>query len=268
MRNTRAKGLLGQISVYTLLSVALFILLAPIGIPLSVAFSERPVISFPPTGFSLQWFYNILYFRSLTDGFVHSLKIASIASTSALAVTLPASYVLYRHNFRGKKLIETLFLTPTTIPEIVLSYMLLIYLVKIFGLGSFSSLLVAHTLILMPHSMRYVYASLINVGQEIEDAAVSLGASRLKAFFDIVIPNIKTGMVASVVMSFITSFNAFSISLFLSYGETMPLPIAMWNYLQVRYDPTVAALSFILVLFSLGFVLLIRRIVGLKVIRL
>ncbi|MEM4482196.1 MAG: ABC transporter permease [Desulfurococcaceae archaeon] len=259
---------IGEIPFYVLLALALFILVAPIGIPLSVAFSENTVISFPPTGFSLRWFHNIFSFRSLTDGFVHSLKLASIASLTALLVTLPASYVLYRYSFKGRKLVENLFLMPTTIPEIVLSYMLLIYLVKLLGVGSFSALLVGHVLILIPHAMRYVYVSLANVGHEIEDAAVSLGAPRLKAFLDIVVPNIRTGMVAGIVMSFITSFNAFSISLFLSYGETMPLPIAMWNYLQVRYDPTIAAVSFVLVLFSLSFVLIVRKIIGIKVLKL
>lgn len=261
------RKLLNGLPICVLLVTTVFILLAPIGIPLLVAFSESPVISFPPKGFTLKWFYNALSFKSLTDGFMYSLKIASVASLIALLLTLPASYALYRYNFNGKRLIETLFLMPTTIPEIVLSYMLLMYLVKTLGIKSFQALLMGHILILIPYSMRYVYASLVNIGHEIEDAAVSLGASRLRAFFDIIIPNIKTGVVAGIIISFITSFNAFSISLFLSYGETMPLPIAMWNYLQVRYDPTIAAVSLILVLFSLSFVLAVRRILGVKVLR-
>jgi putative spermidine/putrescine transport system permease protein len=104
----------------------------------------------------------------------------------------------------------------------------------------------------------------VNLDVSLEDAAVSLGATRLKAFIDVIIPNIAKGLIAGFLLSFITSFNAFSISLFLSYGETLPLPIAMWNYLQVRYDPTIAALSTILVFFTLTLSLIVRKIIGLR----
>lgn len=256
------RSLAGSLVTSTLAAVALFILLAPIALPVSVAFSEAPVISFPPQGFTLRWFRNILEFRSLVNGFVYSLEIALASSTIALGVALPATYALYRYAFRGKRAVESLFLLPITLPDIVISYMLLLYLVKAVGVSAFNALIAGHVLILLPYSMRYTYASLVNLSPEVEDAAVSLGASRARAFREVVLPNIRTGLVAAFVMSFITSFNAFSISLFLSYGNVMPLPIAMWNYLQVRYDPTIAALSFVLVLFTLGFVILVRRLIG------
>ncbi len=249
--------------VWVLLATTLFILLSPIIVPLTVAFSEREVISFPPTGFTLKWFYNAFKFKSLVDGFKLSLYIGFAASSIAMALSLPASYALFKYSFKGKSIIENIFLAPSLMPEIVLSYLLLIYLIAFARFPGSLALLLGHILIITPYAMRYVYASLVNLSKEIEEAAVSLGAHPVRAFLDVVVPNVKNGLVAGFITSFVVSFNAFSISLFLSYGA-MPLPIAMWNYLQVRYDPTIAALSCMLILFTVTLTIIARRIVSLR----
>lgn len=252
-----------DLPIWLVILITLLIILLPVFVPLTVAFSTKEVISFPPVGFTLKWFYNIYNFESLIEGLKLSLYIGIIASGVALAMSLPASYALFKYHFKGKKVIETIFLTPSLVPEIVLSYLLLIYLIVLMRFPTSFALLIGHILIVSPYAMRYVYASLVNMARDIEEAAISLGAHPIRAFLGIVLPNIRNGLVAGFITSFVVSFNAFSISLFLSYGA-MPLPIAMWNYLQVRYDPTIAALSCLLILFTVALTIMVRRIVTLK----
>jgi len=255
-----------NILISLLFGLTISIILLPIILPLTISFSSSYTITFPPRGFTLEWFINIFLFKSLVDGFKFSLMLGIFASLIAIAMSLPATYAFYRYNFKLKGYLENLLLSPSLTPEIVLSFMLLVYF-KALKIDHSFWLLLGHVLILIPYATRYTYASLINLDISIEDAAVALGASRLKAFLDVIAPNIAKGLVASFLLSFIVSFNAFSISLFLSYGETLPLPIAMWNYLQVRYDPTIAALSTILVIFTLTLSLIVRKIVELRGVR-
>ncbi|MDT7889410.1 MAG: ABC transporter permease [Desulfurococcales archaeon] len=257
------ENMLSSVLIALLLGLTVSIILLPVALPLAVSFSSSYTIAFPPQGFTLRWFTNIFYSESLINGFKFSLVLGISASLIAMIISLPATYIFYRYNFKSKSYLENLMLSPSLVPEIVLSFTLLVYFnaLKI----SYSSwLLLGHILILIPYATRYTYASLVNLDTSIEDAAISLGANRLRAFLDVIVPNIAKGLAASFLLSFIISFNAFSISLFLSYGETLPLPIAMWNYLQVRYDPTVAAMSTILVIFTLTLSIIVRRIVELK----
>ncbi|MEM3872210.1 MAG: ABC transporter permease subunit [Nitrososphaeria archaeon] len=232
--------------------------------PLSISFSTFETIAFPPRGFTLKWFYNIMEYETFVNGFVSSSVIALTASLLSMILSLPPSYVLYRYKgFKIKGLIENLFMLPMLIPEIVLSYLLLLFVYHALKIISLVSLIIGHTLVVLPYAMRIIYASISNLGIEIEDAAVSLGQNRFTAFFDVVLPNIRQGFVGSFLTCFMVSFNAVSISLFLSFGDYIPLPIAMLNYLQIRYDPTIAAISTLLVTFSALLSILVERIVGL-----
>jgi putative spermidine/putrescine transport system permease protein len=252
-----------DILIALLFGLTLSIILLPVVLPLTISFSSSYVITFPPQGFTLKWFANILLFKSLVDGFRFSLILGITASLTAIAMSLPATYAFYRYDFKFKGYLGNLLLSPSLMPEIALSFLLLMYF-KALKISYSLWLFLGHVLILIPYATRYIYASLVNLDVSLEDAAVSLGATRLRAFIDVIIPNIAKGLIAGFLLSFITSFNAFSISLFLSYGETLPLPIAMWNYLQVRYDPTIAALSTILVFFTLTLSLIVRKIIGLR----
>ncbi|MDW8045035.1 MAG: ABC transporter permease subunit [Nitrososphaerota archaeon] len=239
-------------------------LLTPIIMPLLISFSTLESIAFPPRGFTLRWFANILRYETFTNGFIVSSSIAITSSLLALALSLPSSYILYRYkNLRMRGYVENLFTLPILMPEIVLSYILLLFVYRALGMVSLASLIIGHTLVVIPFAMRIIYASLSNLGVDVEDAAVSLGRDRLRAFIEVVLPNIKHGFVGGFLMCFMVSFNAVSISLFLSFGEAIPLPVAMLNYLQIRYDPTIAAISTLLVAFTVLLTIGLEKIVGL-----
>jgi putative spermidine/putrescine transport system permease protein len=134
-------------------------------------------------------------------------------------------------------------------------------------LGDFDvmlGLLIGHIAILFPYSVRVVSASLRNLDPGIEEAAISLGASRLRGFLLVVLPNVRAGVGAAFILAFITSFNNVPVSLFLTGPGVTTLPISMLVYMEYYYDPTIAALSTLLILFSVALVQGAERLLGLS----
>jgi putative spermidine/putrescine transport system permease protein len=138
------------------------------------------------------------------------------------------------------------------------------YMVLLFNLPVFSSLVVGHTALLLPYAVRVVSSSLANLRLDIEDAAMTLGATRLQAFFKVILPNIRAGVAAAFILAFITSFNQVPVSLFLTGPGLSTLPIEMMAYMETSYDPSIAALSTLLVLFTIAVVAATEKLLGIS----
>lgn len=237
-------------------------LLLPIALPLSTAFSEEPVIAFPPKGFTLKWFYDVFTISDFVNGFKLSLTVALAASSLTIAATLPLSYTMARSSPRYKEIWESLFRLPIIIPQIVLGFALFIFFIRFLRVSSIFALVAGHMVIISPYALSNVYAGISWMNWEMEEAAVSLGASRSRAFFEIILPNAKNAIISAFLSSFLISFNAVEISLFLSIAGTSTLPISMLNFLAMRWDPAISALSAMLVLFTLVLVILSEYVFG------
>jgi putative spermidine/putrescine transport system permease protein len=110
--------------------------------------------------------------------------------------------------------------------------------------------------------VRVVSASLDNLRSDVEEAAILLGSSRLGAFFRVVLPNIRNGVLAAFILGFVTSFDQVPVSLFLSGPGVQTLPIDMLGYMERTYDPSVAALSSLLAFLSIGIMFVAERFIG------
>ena len=95
-----------------------------------------------------------------------------------------------------------------------------------------------------------------------EEAAASLGAPPLAAFWTITLPLIKPGVIAGAMFAFITSFDELVVSLFLTGPRLSTLPVQIYNYIEFASDPTIAAISVLLIVFTTAVVLLVERVVG------
>jgi putative spermidine/putrescine transport system permease protein len=191
------------------------------------------------------------------------LTLAIGATCAALALGVPAAYALARYEVPFGETLRLMAASPILVPGIVVGLALLRYLVVPLRFPIVLALFLAHTALILPYALRVVSASLANLRPDIEEAAVLLGASRLGAFFRVVAPNIRDGVLAAMVLGFVTSFNQVPVSLFLSGPGVETLPIDMLGYLEITYDPSVAALSTLLALLSLAIVFLAERFLGL-----
>ena len=128
----------------------------------------------------------------------------------------------------------------------------------------FVGLLIGHLALSIPYAVRVTYASLSNLRVDIEDAAVSLGATRLRTYFVIVLPNIRGALIAAFFLAFITSFNQVPVSLFLTGPGISTLPIEMLGQVESTFDPSIAALSTLLVAFSMLLVFAAEKLLGIS----
>ena len=233
-----------------LLALTLFtylFLIGPMVVMIGTAFNGDSALSFPPNGFSLQWFENAFTSKSFLDGFKTSFVVSLFGTLLAMLLGVPAAYAMNKYKFKGKALLNGFFISPTLIPAVVLGFSLLKSFVPNLGGSIYAGLLVGYTL-----------------DFSIEEAARSLGCSAPKAFFASVIPNIRSGLMSAFILAFINSFNDVCIGVFVSNPGTMTLPTAMMSYVQGRIDPTIAAASVILMLMTIAIMVLAEKLLGVK----
>jgi len=240
-------------------------LLGPFLVVFIAAFGADATLAFPPRGgFSLQWFANVFQTSQFIESFWISLSIALLATAIALVLGIPVAYALVNYRFPGQGVLETIFSSPILVPGLVIGFAMLRFFVLVGDFNVFTGLLIGHTAVLFPYSVRVVSASLRNLDPALEQAAISLGANRLRSFMLVVLPNVRSGVAAAFILAFITSFNNVPISLFLTGPGVTTLPISMLVYMEYYYDPTIAALSTLLILFTIVLVQGAERLLGLS----
>ncbi|NTF83961.1 ABC transporter permease [Rhizobium rhizogenes] len=235
--------------MFTVTVAAVVLVLAPLVTIVWVSFFDNAIISFPPQGYTLRWYEAAWSMARFRDGLIASLELAVAATTVSLLVGIPASFVLARGPFRGRELIQSVLIAPLIVPGIVAGAALYMFLIEVeiateWPLsGSFLGLLIAHSLIALPWTVRLVTASLIGMDRQLAEAASTMGARPWTTFRRVTWPIIRPGVMAGALFSFIISFIDLEKSLFLvAPGETT-LPIEIVNYLEWSVDPTIAAVA-------------------------
>lgn len=234
-----------------------------------LAFFRNEVVSFPPEGYTLRWFGNILDQNNFVEGFLTSLQVGLVAMAAGVAIGVPASVVIARRRFPGRETLNTLLLLPLVVPGVVAGAAIYVFQVEsevATGLplvAALPGLVLAHVMITIPWTVRLVAASLTGLDPSTEEAAMNLGAGPVTTFFRITLPMIRPGIVAAALFSFIISFGNLEMTLFLIGPGRTTLPIAILQYLEWRIDPTIAAVSFLQIGLIGGGMLLTNRYVKL-----
>lgn len=239
-------------------------LFAPLAIIAMTSIGTENYIAFPPKGFSLQWFVNAFKSQAFVSSMITSLTISGIATLAALVIGMPAAYGLSRYDFKGKAAIKSFFFSPLIIPGIVVGFSLFQFLLVRLNLSVNMSLFIGHTIVIIPYIIRVIGSSLEVFDYSIEEAAMSLGCKKSQTFFKVVLPNITSGVMAAFMLAFINSFNNVPVSMFLTGPGVSTLPITMMNYVEYNYDPTVSALSVILMILTIGIMYILEKTLGLN----
>lgn len=243
-------------------------LLAPLAIVILASFNAGAYLTFPPQGFSLQWYGHFFNSRPFMNALAVSVKLGLIAM--ALATILGTSVAIYLARFAGRwrDAIRLLVVAPLLLPEVLTGIALLFFLYQT-GIGTRSSvgLLIGHVLVCIPFVFLSVSAALSNFDLSLEEAARGLGANPFVAFWKITLPLIKPGIIAGAMLAFIVSFDLFAISLLLKGINTTTLPIQLFDYIRWDFDPTAAAVSTVSIAVTLAVVIATERLVGLNSLR-
>lgn len=248
----------------TIIAIIVFaFLFLPLVVIIGTSFGESSTIQFPPESFSLKWYANALASKTFMSSFRLSLGIGVGATALALLVGVPASYALSRYSLKGKKFLKNFFLSPTMIPGIVVGYALFQFIVIQLRLPVIQGLLIGHFLISLPYIIRVVGSSMEQLDFSIEEVAWTLGCTRIRAFLSIVLPNVSSGIVAAFMLAFVNSFNNVPVSMFLSGPGVTMLPSSLLSYIEYTYDPTVSAVSVMIMLITVVLMFVIEKTLGL-----
>lgn len=235
---------------------------APVAVILLESLTAADYITFPPRGISLRWYIEIAH----RPEFIESLKVSAIVAMAtaigATAIGTMASLALVRYRFPGREIIQSLFMAPLSLPALVLGIALLRFYIAAGLPRDVSTLIIAHLVVTTPFAIRLVTVALTGLDANLELAANSLGASRWRTFRYVTLPLIRPGIVASLLFTFIISFDEVAVSLFLSSPTAMTLPVLVFAYVEQNYDPFITAISSVLVLFAILMTVVLERTVG------
>lgn len=226
--------------------VAVFVI-APILFVFVYAFSSVSFAIFPPPGFSTRWFVKLFQQEPLLRAAVNSFLVAGAATVISVALGTLAALAMVRYRFAGRELLRAIFLAPLIVPRIAFGVGMLIYVIVVRRFGGLDSLILAHLMLTLPFAISILTASLVGADRTLEEAAMDLGATPVRTFFRVTLPQIRTGLAVSSFFAFIISWDQVETSLFLVKTGNMTLPVAMFYYLQRQQDPVIAALSVFLI---------------------
>ncbi|HET9651547.1 MAG TPA: ABC transporter permease [Usitatibacter sp.] len=224
-------------------------LVAPLVVIMWASFFSDKILAFPPSGYTWQYYARAWQLEDFSQGFIMSIEVAVVATFGSLALGVPAALAIERLSVPARAAVREVLLSPMYVPAIVAGAAVYLYYVQFeivteFQLtATFLGLLLAHTLVGIPWTMRLVCASLVSTGSQAEEAARSLGANAFQTFFLVTLPIIRPGIIAAALFSFIASFTELEQSLFLVGPGKTTLPIAIVNYLEWNLDSTIAAVA-------------------------
>jgi putative spermidine/putrescine transport system permease protein len=224
-------------------ALTVFYLLAPTLVIVPMSFTQARILSFPPEGFSLQWYQRMLTDPQWASGMVHSAQVATVTAILATLLGTLAALGLTRGRIPGKTLVNALALSPLIVPVVVIAIGMFGVFVQWRIAGSLLGLVLAHTALALPFVIVNVGTSLRTIDRNLELAAANLGADPRRSFLHVTLPLILPGVLAGAIFSFITSWDEVVVAIFMTTARFRTLPVEMWEQVRQVVDPTVAAVS-------------------------
>ena len=255
MESVKKKTSGGKILFTVLGILGLVFLYLPIFVVAVYSLNPESVNSFPMKGISFKWFSVMAHDHMLMTSLWHSVLVAVISTMCAIILGVPLAYVMYRKNFPGKAFMEKIVLLPLILPGILTGIAMLTFF-QLLGLHqSMGAVIIGHTTFLIATVMPQVYTRLKTLDKSIQEAALDLGASPVKAFFYVIIPNVKTAVFSAALLSFTLSMDEIPVTYFLN-GTFSTLPITIWGMTRNGITPEVNAIATLILIVSLGLVFL------------
>jgi putative spermidine/putrescine transport system permease protein len=230
--------------------LAMLFLVAPTLIVIPMSFSQSQYLEFPPRQWSLRWYEH--YFDSLAwmQATATSFKAGFLTMLVATPLGTMAAYGLHVSRLRGGGAAFLALVTPIMVPVILVAIGVFYVYVKLDLVNTLAGLVLAHTILALPLVLIVVSSALKSYDMNQEMVARSLGASRLRAFLLVTLPQIRFSVITAALLSFLTSFDEVIIAMFVSGGENSTLTRNMFNALRDQIDPTIASISTIMILVS------------------
>jgi spermidine/putrescine transport system permease protein len=228
----------------------------PVAVVVLLSFNANQFGSFPMTGVSLHWFRELWNNDAVMRAFRTSLVLGLMTAVISTTLGILASLALVRYNIPGRNAITTLLIAPILVPEVVLAVALLLFL-NWLGIGkSFALLLAGHVIFTLPFVILVVQARLVSIKRDVEEAALSLGASPVQTFFAVTLPLMLPAVAAGALFAFTISFDDITGTLFWKPGGVETVPTQIFSMLRNSISPEINALGTVMIVMTVGLPLL------------
>lgn len=228
--------------------VTIAILVVPVLFVFPLSIGDTGTVVFPPRGFTLRWYEQVFTTATWLGPIWQSIVVGLGTGVLSVAIALVLARALHAmKSTAGKAVISGLAFAPLITPAILLAIGEYDVQLRLGLTGTVGGLILAHTVIAAPLAFAIIVAAMGGSDRGLEAAAWTLGASRTRAFWTIVVRGIIPSIAGAFVISFVTSWDEVVLALFLQTGPTKTLPVTIYKYLESGIVPTVPAVASLLV---------------------
>jgi putative spermidine/putrescine transport system permease protein len=251
-------------TMFLLAGLTLVLLIAPTFVVLTVSFTDSFSLKFPPPGYSLRWYEELINASQLQFAAMNSIKVALATTVLAGVLGVAGALAISGSATATARVLDSLFMSPLVLPALAFGFAALMTFSAVGWAVSMTTLVIGHTVVCVPYVIRTTTAALAQMDPALLESSASLGARRLYTFRRVTWPLIRPGVLAGAFIAFMSSFDNVPVSLFLRDARTDMLPIRMWQDLEGRLDVTIAALSGVIIIFTLAMMIVMERATGLS----
>ncbi|WP_293782543.1 ABC transporter permease [uncultured Aeromicrobium sp.] len=231
--------------------IAMYVL-APILVIFPMSVSENGFMAFPPQGFTWDWYRSLSTDPTWFESAGQSLAVALASAALSVVLGTLAALALVRGRFPFRRLVLLTMLSPLIVPYVIVGLAVYIAFLKVGLTETMLGFVLVHTCLGVPYVMINVSAGLVSVDRRLEMASMNLGAGPVSTFMRVTLPAILPNVLAGALFAFITSWDEVVVAIFLSGPGMTTLPVKMWSGIRVEIDPTLAAVSSLLLLVLIG----------------
>ncbi len=241
------------------LAIILIFMYLPILIVIIYSFNENKLTAIW-SGFSLKWYTELLKDKDLMEALKNSFILGVLSCFCAGVIGTIGAVGMARMNYKTKGIMEYVSMLPIMIPEIILGMVFLAFFSAISLPFGMTTLVIAHTTFCIPYIYMMVKARLVGMDPTLLEAARDLGASEIRAFWDITLPLIMPAVASGSLLAFAMSFDDVVISVLVTNSRINTLPIKVFSRIKFGVSPEINALSTIMLSVTLIIILSVVRI--------
>ncbi len=243
--------MMGLWGIRVFMAAVALILAAPLVVIAGVALNEGRVLHFPPRGFSLQWFADILRDSGWSNALLNSLSIAALSATLAVSIALPLAYFLWRWRVRYAAALYTLGTAPFVLPPVISALGFLAFWATVGLYGNYVTVVISHAIFFVTLPMVTISLGFQSIDRGLVEAAATMGATPGQIFRSVIFPLVRPYIVSGFAFAFVLSLNEYIVAYMVAGFTVETLPIKIFNSLRYGYTPVMAAVAVVFVAVAL-----------------
>lgn len=250
--------------LYTVTALVYAYLFAPIIVVVIASFNTSGLTSFPPTGFTLAWYHELLRDGDLLRAVRTSLLVATTTAFLTIFFATLTALGLVRLPSRWRRLLQASFYLPVVVPGIVTGIALVFWFKRIGVPLGFPSVLIAHVVHAFPYALAIVLSAFSGFDRRLEEASQDLGASPWRTFWRVTFPLVFPELVAGFLLAFTLSFDEFVLTFFVTGSGVITLPLEIYSRIRFLISPVVNAVAAFVLVVSMTLALAVQLLIFLR----